>query len=146
MGRFAAVFGILLLLAGAGRAAAFEYDLTVGTSKTLDEAVDAVTAAAQADGFKVPGVHTLPAVGFQYVLVEICDPEEAKRVLAVEPKLGLLLPCGKFGVYQDPKDGKKTKISALLPSAMVRVYPSKEVWEMAEHLKPRMEKILNAAK
>jgi uncharacterized protein (DUF302 family) len=139
---FAAVCLALL----ASPASAFEYELTVTSSKTLDEAVDAVTSAAQADGLKIPGVHTLPAVGFQYVLVEVCDPEEAKRVLAVDPKLGLLLPCGKIGVYQDPRDGKRTKIAALLPSAMVRIYPSKEVLEMAESLRPRLEKILDRAK
>ncbi len=136
---------LAILLAGTG-AGAGEYDYTVGTAKSFDEALDAVTRLAQEDGFKVPGVHTLPAAGFQYVLVEVCDPEEAKRVLAVEPKLGLLLPCGKIGIYQDPRDGHRVKLSLLWPSAMVRVYPSPEVWEMAEKLKPRLEKLVNGAR
>jgi uncharacterized protein (DUF302 family) len=139
------VGAVIALLLSCGASVAAEYDYTVATSKSVDEALEAVRSAAQADDFKIPGVHTLPA-GFDYVLVEVCDPAEAKRVLNVEPKLGLLLPCGKIAVYEDPKDGGKTKISMLIPSAMVRIYPSKEVWEMAEQLRPRLEKIVDTAK
>lgn len=146
MKRHSLALGVAVLLLAPGAVAAFEYDLTVASARTLDDAVDAVTDAARAQGLTVPGVHNLPAAGFQFVLVEVCDPEKARRLLAVEPKLGLLLPCGKIGVYQDPADGGKTKVSALLPSAMVRIHPSKEVWEMAENLKPRLEKVLEAAR
>jgi uncharacterized protein (DUF302 family) len=135
--------GVILTLPNL--AAGFEYDYTVSTPKSVDEALEAVKSVAQTDGFKIPGVHTLPA-GFDYVLVEVCDPAEAKRVLNIEPKLGLLLPCGKLAVYADPKDGNRTKISLLLPSAMVRVYPSQEVWEMAEGLRPKLFKIVEEAK
>ena len=140
------LFGcVTVALSLVSTAVAGEYDHTVSTTKSFDEALESVRSAAQDGGFKIPGVHTLPA-GYNYVLVEVCDPEEAKRVLAVEPTLGLLLPCGKIAVYEDPNNDGRTKISLLLPSAMVRVYPSKEVWEMAEGLRPRLFKIVESAR
>lgn len=142
---FRTVGGVILVLTLVSAAVAGEYAYTVPTAKSLDEALEAVRSAATAGGFKIPGVHTLPA-DYNYILVEVCDPEEAKRVLAVEPTLGLLLPCGKIAVYEDPKDGGRTKISLLLPSAMVRVYPSKEVWAMAEGLRPKLLKIVESAR
>jgi len=124
---------------------ALDYDYTVATAKSVDEVVDLVTARAQADGFKVPGVHTLPSPD-PFVLVELCDPVEAKKVMAVDMKLGLLLPCGKIGVYKDVKDGGKTKISLLLPLSMSRIHPAKEVAAMAGNLDPRLRKIVDAVK
>jgi uncharacterized protein (DUF302 family) len=138
---------ILLFAAilGATAASASDFDYTVTSSKSVDATVEAVTAAAQADGFKVPGVHTLPAPD-PYVLVEVCDPAEAKKFFAVDLKLGLLLPCGKIAVYKDAKDAGKTKISMLLPSTLTKVHPAKEVAAMAQVLDPRLRKIVEAAK
>jgi uncharacterized protein (DUF302 family) len=126
-------------------ALALDYDYTVTTAKSVDFVVDSITVRAQADGFKVPGVHTLPSSD-AFVLVELCDPMEAKKVMAVDMKLGLLLPCGKIGVWQDAKDGRKTKISMLLPSSMSRIHPAKEVAAMASALEPRLRKIVDAVK
>jgi len=134
-----------MLLLGVSAAFALEYDYTVATGKSVDEVVDLVTARAQADGFKIPGVHTLPSAD-PFVLVELCDPVEAKRLMAVDMKFGLLLPCGKIGVFKDAKDHGKTKISLLLPSSMSRINPAKEVAAMAGSLDPRLRKIVDAVK
>ena len=126
-------------------AVALDYDYTVATAKSVDEVVDLITARAQADGFKVPGVHTLPSAD-PFVLVELCDPVEAKKVMAVDMKFGLLLPCGKIGVWRDAKDRGKTKISLLLPANMSRIHPAQEVAAMASSLDPRLRKIVDAVK
>jgi uncharacterized protein (DUF302 family) len=139
------VLAAALLLWASAAFAQDGFDYTVASAKSVDQVVDAVTALAQADGFKVPGVHTLPWSD-PYILVELCDPAEAKKVLAVDLKLGLLLPCGKIGVYKDAKDGGQTKISMLLPANMAKLSPAKEVAAMAAGLEPRMRKIVDAAK
>ena len=143
--RLAVVAWAVAALLTTGSAAGFEFDYTVTTSKSVDEALDAIKAAARAEGLKVPGVHNLPGPG-DYVLIELCDAEKARQVLATDPKLGLLFPCGRVGVYEDVQDGGKTKISLLLPSAMVRIHPSELVWEMAKELRPRLEKVVNLAR
>lgn len=141
----ACLLASVLILLGASAALALDYDYTVTTAKSVDEVVDLITARAQADGLKVPGVHTLPSSD-PFVLVELCDPVEAKILMAVDMKFGLLLPCGKIGVFKDAKDGGKTKISLLLPSNMSRIHPAKEVAAMAASLDPRFRRIVNAVK
>lgn len=133
------------LLLWAAPALALDYDYTVVSSKSVDQVVDEVAALAQSSGFKVPGVHTLPSAD-PFVLVELCDPAEGKKIMAVDMKLGLLLPCGKIGIFKDAKDGGKTKISLLLPSSMSRINPAPEVAAMAASLDPRLRKIVDAAK
>lgn len=139
------LFTLAALLLWVPTASALDYDYTVATAKSVDEVVDLITERAQADGFKVPGVHTLPSSD-PFVLVELCDPVEAKKVMAVDMKFGLLLPCGKIGVFTDAKDRGKTKISLLLPSNMSRIHPAKEVAAMAKSLDPRLRKIVDAVK
>jgi len=139
------VLAIVALLLWSSAAVALDYDYTVATAKSVDEVVDLVTMRAQADGFKVPGVHTLPSSD-PFVLVELCDAVEGRRLMAVDMKFGLLLPCGKIGVWQDAKDRGKTKISLLLPSAMSRIHPAKEVAAMASSLDPRLRRIVDAVK
>lgn len=141
----ALVVAALSLFLWVPAAQALDYDYTITTAKTVDQVVDSITALAQADGFKVPGVHTLPSSD-PFVIVELCDPAEAKKLLAVDMKLGLLLPCGKIGVYKDAKNAGTTTISMLLPVTLTRVHPAKEVAAMAVALDPRIRKIVDAAK
>jgi len=120
------------------------YDYTVASSKSVDDAVAAISAAAQVDGFKIAGTATLPSP-VPAKVVEICDPVGGRKVLDADIKNALLLPCGKFAVYQDAKADMKTKASMLLPSNMMKIYPSKAVDDLAKNLDPRMRKILQAA-
>jgi uncharacterized protein (DUF302 family) len=134
-----------LMLWSSVPAVASGIDYTVVSAKTVDDALQALENLAQADGFKIPGVHTLPAPD-EYIMVELCDPAEAKKLFAIDLKLGLLLPCGRIAVYKDGKDNGKTKISLLLPATNTKITAEPEVAKMAERLLPRFQKIVDQAK
>ncbi|MDF1555671.1 MAG: DUF302 domain-containing protein [Deferrisomatales bacterium] len=140
------VLAVLAILAVACVAGAFEYDYTVATDKSVDATLDDVKSAIRREGLRIPGVLDLPTT-YDYVLVQVCDPEEVKVLGALDPKLGLLCPCGKIGVYADPLDGGRTKISLLLPEAgLVRVHPTDAVRAVAEKLLPRLMRVVEGAR
>src|ERR1035441_5531082 len=76
----------------------FEY--TVKTSKSFDEAVSAVEQNTAANGFRVLHTHdvaaTLAEKGFQrepLKIVEVCNAKYANEVLQKDITTALMLPC-----------------------------------------------------
>src|SRR3990172_2825738 len=95
-----------------------DFDYTVTTEKSFDEAVNAVEEETKTAGFRVLYIHdvaaTLAEKSFQIEplkIIEICNAKSAYTVLKADVKIGLCLPC-KINVYQ--KDNK-TYISGMRP-------------------------------
>lgn len=102
------------------------FDYTVTTKKTFDEAVKAVERETKTIGFRVLYIHdvaaTLKEKGFeieQLKIIEICNAKSAHTVLQADVKIGLCLPC-KINVYQ--KNGK-TYISGMRPLILPQFFP-----------------------
>lgn len=103
-----------------------DFDYTVTTEKSFDEAVKAVEQKTKDAGFRVLYVHdvtaTLKEKNFEiepYKIVEICNAKSAYAVLKADIKIGLCLPC-KISVYQ--KDGE-TYISGMRPTVLSQFFP-----------------------
>ena len=103
-----------------------DFDYTVITEKSSDEAVAAVEKETQTAGFRVLYVHdvtaTLKEKGFTlepFKIIEICNAKSAYTVLKADIKIGLCLPC-KINVYQ--KDSK-TYISGMRPVILSQFFP-----------------------
>lgn len=103
-----------------------DFDYTVTTEKSFDEAVTAIEQETETVGFRVLYVHnvakTLAEKGFTiepFKIVEICNAKSAYTVLKADIKIGLCLPC-KINVYQ--KDGK-TYISGMRPTVLSQFFP-----------------------
>ncbi len=83
------------------------FSYTVKTQKTINQAVEDVTASLKEVGFGVLGTlnfkEILQKKGLdfkdEYRLLEVCNPLAAKQVLESNPEIGLLLPC-TIAVYQ----------------------------------------------
>lgn len=110
----------------------FEY--TVETEKSFDQAVEAVQAKTAEKGFRVLHVHdvtaTLAEKGFQrepLKIIEICNAKYANQVLNADVSIGLFMPC-KINVYT--KEGQ-TFLSALLPGVMGSFFPGKGIEPVA---------------
>ncbi|KKS86126.1 MAG: hypothetical protein UV59_C0002G0001, partial [Candidatus Gottesmanbacteria bacterium GW2011_GWA1_43_11] len=95
-----------------------DFDYTVTTKKSFDEAVTSVEKETKNAGFKVLHIHdvtaTLKEKGFEiepFKIIEVCNAKSAYAVLQADIKIGLCLPC-KINVYL--KDGK-TYISGMRP-------------------------------
>ncbi len=102
------------------------FDYTVTTEKSFDEAVKAVEQETKTAGFRVLYTHdvkaTLKEKDFDiepFKIIEICNAKSAYTVLKAEIKIGLCLPC-KINVYQ--KDGK-TYISGMRPVVLPQFFP-----------------------
>jgi uncharacterized protein (DUF302 family) len=103
-----------------------DFDYTVTTKKSFDEAVTSVEKETKNAGFKVLHIHdvtaTLKEKGFmieQFKIIEVCNAKSAYAVLQADIKIGLCLPC-KINVYQ--KDGK-TYISGMRPVILPQFFP-----------------------
>ncbi len=125
----------------------FEY--TVETGKSFDEAVSAVEQKSAEKGFRVLHTHdvaaTLAEKGFPrepLKIVEVCNARYASEVLKKDVKIALMLPC-PISVYAQ---GGKTFISTMLPSTMADFYPKAGVEAIAAEVEKAVVGIIDAAK
>lgn len=125
----------------------FEY--TVESSKSFDEAVQAVETKTAEKGFRVLHTHdvteTLAEKGFvrePLKIVEVCNAKYANEVLKADVKIALMLPC-PITVYA--KDGK-TRISTMLPSVLADFFPDAKIRETAEEVEKAVLAIVDEAK
>ncbi len=96
---------------------------TTTTDKRFDDASRALEAAVKAHGFGVLHVHdlgeTLRAKGIDFPeqcrVFEVCNPQEAARVLAADMRLNMLLPC-RISVYTQ---GGRTHLGLVRPAQML---------------------------
>lgn len=106
------------------------FDYTVATKKSFDEAVKSVESEIKSSGFRVLYVHdvaaTLKEKNFTiepYKIIEFCNAKSAYTVLQEDPIIGLCLPC-KINVYQ--KNGE-TYISGMRPIILPQFFPQSKL-------------------
>ncbi|MCL5264283.1 MAG: DUF302 domain-containing protein [Chloroflexi bacterium] len=124
-------------------------DYTVATSKSFDQAVEAVNNAVANAGFRVLHTHdvqgTFREKGVEiapYKIVEVCNVKYAKQALAKDLLIGLMMPC-KINVYTQ-KD--QTKISLMLPTVMSVLAPGLGMEPLAEEVEGILRGVVDAAK
>ncbi len=125
------------------------FAMTVGTTKDVESAVQAVVEATQQKGFRVLHIHdvaaTLAEKGFQREpvrIIEICNAKYASQVLDKDISLALMLPC-PITVYA--QDGR-THISGLLPTSMIDLFPNAGLDEVAEAVEKVVVEIINESR
>ena len=84
-----------------------KFDYTVGTNKSVDEAVEAIVAKSKERGFGVLHIHDVKEIlarkGYErepLKIIEICSPRYASEVLKADIKISLMLPC-PISVYME---------------------------------------------
>jgi uncharacterized protein (DUF302 family) len=95
----------------------------VDTGKSFDEASAALELAVKHHGFGVMHVHDLAAtlrskgVEFdeQCKVFEVCNPEQAAKVLSIDMRLNMALPC-RISVFTEKG---KTRIGLIRPVEML---------------------------
>lgn len=126
------------------------FHYSVETSKTVDEAVQALEESLQANKFGVLWQLDLPAklqekgVDFTtpYRVLEVCNPHEAKKVLTLNPLAGYFLPC-KIVVYE--VDGQ-THIGLPKPSALMDVMGDPALADIAAGVEASLVQAVNQAR
>jgi len=126
-----------------------EFDYTVTTAKTFDEAAQSVQDEIAKASMRVLYVHdvqkTLNEKGFvrePFKIIEFCSAKFANEFLNKDIKIGLCLPC-KINVYI--KDGQ-TFISGMRPIVLSQFFPQANLGERPKEIDQIIQNIINNAK
>ena len=119
---------------------------TLSTDKTVSEASDAMQAAVQANHFGVLHVHNLKetmakrGVDFarECLIFEVCQPQQAKKVLDQNMSISTALPC-RISIYE--QDGK-TVLATLKPTALLATFDSPQLQGVAQEVEDTIVKIM----
>ena len=103
----------------------------LSTDKTVSEAADAMQAAVQANHFGVLHVHNLKesmakkGVDFDHecLIFEVCQPQQAKKVLDKNMSISTALPC-RISIYEQ---GGKTVLATLKPTTLLAMFDSPQL-------------------
>jgi uncharacterized protein (DUF302 family) len=99
--------------------------------------------------FGVLGVHDLKAKlaekGVPFArecrIFEVCNPHQAKKVLEANLEISTALPC-RISMYEE---GGKTKLATIRPTALIELYRSPELKQVAQEVEDTMAKIMAEA-
>lgn len=123
--------------------------ITTTTSKSITEAATALRIAVEDNDFGVMQVHNLKEsmwhkgieLGRDCLIFEICQPEQAKRVLDLDMSVSTALPC-RISLYRE--EGK-TVLAAIRPTTILLMFGTPQLKQVAEEVEDTMVKIMNEA-
>lgn len=118
------------------------FHYTIETSKTPEEAVEALTENLKAENFGVlwqlDMQQKLREKGVEfdmsYQILEVCNPIEAKRVLSENALNGYFLPC-KLAVFVEKGT---TKIGMPKPTALIGLVENEALIRIASDIERRL--------
>jgi len=122
----------------------------VPTAKNVDEACSDLEAAVRKHEFGVLHVYdlkeTLAKKGYalepQCRIFEVCNPQQATRVLQRDIRVNMALPC-RISVFED---AGVTKIGAILPAEILRALShDRELADVAETVQTTIKAIVDEA-
>lgn len=123
--------------------------ITLPTTKSVPEAAAALHIAVQANHFGVMLVHDLKetlskkgvALAHQCLIFEVCQPQQAKRVLDENMSVSIALPC-RISIYEE--EGK-TLLTALKPTTLLAMFNTPQLAQVAQEVEDTMIKIMTNA-
>ena len=123
--------------------------ITLSTDKTVSETSAALRAAVQANHFGVMQVHDLKetmtkkgvAFAHECLIFEVCQPEQAKKVLEQNMSVSTALPC-RISIYEE---GGKTILATLKPTALLATFNSPHLEGVAQEVEDTIVRIMKDA-
>ena len=106
-------------------------------------------AAVQANHFSVMQVHNLKdtmvkkGVEFAHecLIFEVCQPQQAKKVLEQNMGVSTALPC-RISIYEE---GGKTILAALKPTTLLAMFNTPQLEGVAQEVEDTIVKIMSEA-
>lgn len=122
---------------------------TVESSKPLSRLGEDLESAVARHKFGVLAIHDLRAkmaekgVAFERDcrVFEVCNPHQAKRVLERNLEISTALPC-RISVYAE---GGKTVLATLKPTALIALFGTPELKQVAEEVEETLMRIMAEA-
>jgi uncharacterized protein (DUF302 family) len=121
----------------------------LSTDKSMSETAAALQAAVQANRFGVMQVHNLKETmakkgvefGHECLIFEVCQPQQAKKVLEENMSISTMLPC-RISLYEE---GGKTILASLKPTALLAMFDVPPLEEVAQDVENSIIKIMKEA-
>jgi len=123
--------------------------ITLSTDKSVSEAAIALHAAVEANHFGVMQVHnlkeTMTKKGVEFesecLIFEVCQPQQAKRVLDQNMSVSTALPC-RISIYEE---GGKTILATLKPTTLLALFNAPQLEGVAQEVEHTIVKIMKEA-
>lgn len=124
------------------------FHYTVDVNNSVEETISALEEQLKTEQFGLLWTFNiqekLQEKGFdfkgKYVVLEVCNPAEANRVLSEAPLAGYFLPC-KIVVYEAEE---KVRIGMTRPSVFMDLLQNDSLKGIAEDIEARLIKCINA--
>ena len=121
----------------------------LSTDKTVSETAAALQVAVEANHFGVMQVHNLKetmvkkGVEFAHecLIFEVCQPQQAKKVLDQNMSVSTALPC-RISVYEE--EGK-TILATLKPTTLLEMFNEPQLRPVAKEVEKTIVKIMQTA-
>ena len=123
--------------------------IKLSTNKSVADAAVALQAAVQANHFGVMQVHNLKetmvkkGVAFERecLIFEVCQPEQAKKVLDQDMSVSTALPC-RISIYEE---SGKTILATLKPTTLLAMFHTPQLEGVAQEVEDTIVKIMKEA-
>jgi uncharacterized protein (DUF302 family) len=123
--------------------------IKLSTHKTVNEAATALQAAVEANHFGVMHVHNLKetmakkgvAFARECLIFEVCQPQQAKKVLEENMSVSTALPC-RISIYEE---AGKTILATLKPTRLLALFNTPQLAGVAQEVEDTMVKIMKTA-
>ena len=123
--------------------------IKLSTDKSVSETAAALQAAVQANHFGVMQVHnlkeTMAKKGVEFarecLIFEVCQPQQAKKVLDENMSLSTALPC-RISIYEE---SDKTVLATLKPTTLLAMFGVPQLEAVAKEVEDTIVKIMKAA-
>ena len=123
--------------------------IKVATDKTIKETAAALQSAVSAHHFGVMQVHNLKesmakkGVEFAHecLIFEVCNPQQAKKVLEGNMSLSTALPC-RISIFEE--DGK-TFLATLKPTLLLGMFKVPQLAGVAQEVEAAIIEMMNEA-
>jgi uncharacterized protein (DUF302 family) len=123
--------------------------IKIPAKKTVSEAAAALQTAVQANHFGVMQVHNLKETmnkkGVEFtrecLIFEVCQPQQAKKVLEQNMSVSTALPC-RISIYEE--DGK-TMLATLKPTTLLAMFNTPQLKGVAQEVEDTLVKIMKEA-
>ncbi len=120
--------------------------INVETQKAVGEVKEALEEKAKERGFGVMSVHEVTKIleskgspiTYSCVIVEICQPKAASKVLTKNPYISTAMPC-RVAIFE--REGK-TVLSTMAPTKMLEMFNEPELEGTAKEIEGIIKEIL----
>ena len=123
--------------------------IKISTDKPITETAAALQAAVEVNHFGVMHVHnlkeTMTKKGVEFarecLILEVCQPQQAKKVLDENMSVSTALPC-RISIYEE---GGKTMLATLKPTTLLAMFNTPQLKSVAQEVEDTIVKIMQEA-